>query len=112
MSPEFRLGVVFVLMILGGGMLLVLSWQSRKKGVQGRQFSLRTLMGWCFIWVLERLLVETFELGSLRWLLPVLGVVLSLGWYLLIFRQLSRAENQGALDAKIEEMGKKESGKQ
>ncbi|MFK7922908.1 MAG: hypothetical protein AB8H47_13165 [Bacteroidia bacterium] len=106
MSESFRLSLILLLMLLAGGLLGLLFFRSKQKGQYARQFPWRALMGWCFIWVLERLIVETFELGKLRWALPLVAVLLSFGWYAYVFYQLSNSEDQSKIEDKISQMGK------
>ncbi|MEM6342221.1 MAG: hypothetical protein AAF927_00020 [Bacteroidota bacterium] len=105
MSDELRISVILLLMLIAGGLLVLLFLKSRQKGEQASQFPWRALMGWCFIWVLERLIVETFSLGSFRWVLPLTAILLSFTWYFYVFYKLSQLKDNSGLDEKIDQLG-------
>ncbi|MEL7531618.1 MAG: hypothetical protein AAFN10_09935 [Bacteroidota bacterium] len=105
MSDELRISLILLLMLVAGGLLGLLFFKSKQKGEQASQFPWRALMGWCFIWVLERLIVETFALGRFRWVLPLTAIVLSVVWYFFVFYKLSKLKDHSGLDEKIDQLG-------
>ena len=89
-----------------GGLLVLMEIKSRRKGIKTGVHSLRVLMGWCFIWILERLSVETFELEGYRWIFLSLAAVASVVWYINTYIRMNSDSAQKELEEKVNEMGR------
>jgi predicted membrane channel-forming protein YqfA (hemolysin III family) len=98
---------LFLLIILGAGsLLIVMGWVAYRKGFLPGTYPIRALMGWCFIWILERLLAETYLPEKYRPLYLVLALVASLGWYIWVWIRLKNRPATRGLEDKLEEIGR------
>ncbi len=96
------------LMALVSGLLFLMGYVSHGKALSPSYYPVRTLMGWCFIWVLERLLAETYLPDRYRWVYLLVGLIASLAWYVWIWTRMKKDTGVENLSQKLDQIGRKE----
>ena len=96
------------IILVASGLLVVMGWAAYRKGFQPGFYPIRTLMGWCFIWILERLLAETYLPEKYRPVYLILALLASLSWYIWIWIRLKNRPATRVLQDKLEEIGKRD----
>lgn len=101
--------LLLILILLTAGVLLfLLGTASRRRGLPAGFYPIRALMGWCFIWVLERLLAENLLPESYRWMYLLVGIAGSIGWYLYVWFKMRKDPGEAGLQKKMDEIGRRE----